>query len=1221
MHPHKVYGRQASFDDHRRSRKRIIIIGLSTVALAVIVTVAVVTATHGRKSSSSGGVGNSASSFSTSLKAVCDKTVYPASCFSSLSPMIGSSQPLDPVKLFHLAVQVAMDELPRAVQHLRDLGLRVHMENLSAMDSCAELLELAMDRLNDTAAAHSDLTSEEALDDLKAWLSAVITYKDTCMDAFEAASAEFRADMDKFLKNSTEFTSNSLAILTQIANVLGSIKLRRRLLEYSDADGLPRWLSATDRRLLQSRDPRASANIVVAKDGSGKYKTIKAALAAVPDKSNKRFVIYVKKGVYNENVKVEKNTWNVMMVGDGKDATIVSGSLNFVDGTPTFKTATFSVLGKGFIARDMGFRNTAGPAKHQAVALMSNSDLSVFYRCRFDAYQDTLYANSLRQFYRECDIYGTVDFIFGNAAVVLQACNIFPRVPMKGQWDTITAQGKTDPNQNTGIVLHACSVQPFGDLSSVKVYLGRPWKDYSTTVFMKSVLSGIINPAGWLAWSGNSAPSTIFYAEYQNTGPGSSTKNRVKWKGVRTSLTQQQASGFTVGSFLAGNSWIPATAVPFNAADNSMASVEAFGQANPLDPDRLEARRRTRKRIAIIGFSTVALAVIVAVAIVSATHGSSKKSPVSIGAGDGTRSFSTSLKAVCDKTVYPDSCFTSLSPMMSRSQPFDPLKLFHYAVRVAMEETSKAAQHFSGLGSGVRMDDTFLSAMDSCGKLLGLALDLFNDSAAVAPGDLTSGEALDNLKTWLSAVITYHDTCLDGFETASAELRAKISAYLRNSTQFTSNSLAILTQIANVVGSIKLRRRLLEFSDGSGLPGYWLSSKDRRLLQSSDPRSSANVVVAKDGSGKYKTINAALKEVPEKSNKRFVIYVKKGFYNENVRVAKNMWNVMVVGDGKDATTVSGSLNAVDGTPTFETATFAVFGRGFIARDMGFRNTAGATKHQAVAMMASADQVVFYRCLFDAFQDTLYLHSQRQFYRDCDIYGTVDFIFGNAVAVLQACSILPRVPMTGQQDTITAQGKTDPNQNTGISIHACSVRPFGNLSSVRVYLGRPWKPYSTTVFMRSTLSAVINPAGWLPWSGDSAPSTIYYGEHRNVGPGARTKNRVKWKGLRTSLTQQQANGFTVGSFISGNSWQPATGVRYFAGLELKKKKKTKISDPVIGPLRVRLQQQSELAVVRLREQHLTAEGWFRGSFSPLFARAFLLNVGGDEHRQLNSWREV
>ncbi len=99
-----------------------------------------------------------------------------------------------------------------------------------------------------------------------------------------------------------------------------------------------------------------------------------------------------------------------------------------------------AVVGDGFIARDITVQNTAGAANHQAVALRSGSDLSVFYRCSFEGYQDTLYVHSQRQFYRECDIYGTVDFIFGNAAVVIQNCNIYPRYP-PNKTNTITAQG------------------------------------------------------------------------------------------------------------------------------------------------------------------------------------------------------------------------------------------------------------------------------------------------------------------------------------------------------------------------------------------------------------------------------------------------------------------------------------------------------------------------------------------------------------------------------------------------------------------------------------------------------------------------------------------------------------------------------------------------------------------------------------------------------------
>lgn len=233
-----------------------------------------------------------------------------------------------------------------------------------------------------------------------------------------------------------------------------------------------------------------------------------------------------------------------------------------------YKWIFAAVVGDGFIAQDITFRNTACAKNHQAVALRSGSDLSVFYRCSFEGYQDTLYVHSERQFYRECNIYGTVDFIFGNAAVVFQNCNIFARNP-PNKVNTITAQGRTDPNQNTGISIHNSKVTAASDLkpvqNSVKTYLGRPWKQYSRTVFMKTSLDSLINPACWLEWSGNFALSTLYYGEYMNTGPGSSTANRVKWSGYHVITSASEASKFTVANFIAGNSWLPSTRVPFTS--------------------------------------------------------------------------------------------------------------------------------------------------------------------------------------------------------------------------------------------------------------------------------------------------------------------------------------------------------------------------------------------------------------------------------------------------------------------------------------------------------------------------------------------------------------------------------------------------------------------------------------------------------------------------------
>ena len=100
---------------------------------------------------------------------------------------------------------------------------------------------------------------------------------------------------------------------------------------------------------------------------------------------------------------------------------------------------------------------------------------------------------------------------------------------------------------------------------------------------------------------------------------------------------------------------------------------------------------------------------------------------------------------------------------------------------------------------------------------------------------------------------------------------------------------------------------------------------------------------------------------------------------------------------------------------------------------------------------------------DAFQDSLYTHSNRRFYKECNIFGTVDFIFGNSAVVIQYCNILPRRPLMGQKNMITAQGKFDPNQNAGISIQNCTIWPYRDLSDVQTFLGQPWKNYSTTVY--------------------------------------------------------------------------------------------------------------------------------------------------------------
>ncbi|KAJ6718918.1 PECTINESTERASE INHIBITOR 5-RELATED [Salix purpurea] len=498
----------------------------------------------------------------------CDRTPFPEACNYFIDTNISKIPPL--FALRDQSLLITMNKAIEAHQLVSSMDLSSfnHQAKL-AWDDCLRLYEDAVDHVNRSMSSINPVDSQT-------WLSAAIASQRACENGFiDFHIVSYLESFPKMLRNLTKLLSNTLSLNMAIISsppILSDTKQdggRRRLLV---DHGFPSWVPDSDRKLLQSNGRAApKADIVVAQDGSGDYKTISEAVAASVQlrKGTERFVIYVKKGLYKENVEIKKSMKNLMFVGDGIDATVITSSKNTQDGTTTFRSATVGASGKGFIAKDMTFENTAGPQKHQAVALRSGSDFSVFYRCSFKGYQDTLYVHSQRQFYRDCDIYGTVDFIFGDAAVVLQNCNIYVRRPMSKQKNTVTAQGRTDPNENTGIVIHNSRVMAASDLrpvqGSFKSYLGRPWKKYSRTVLLKSNLDGLIDPAGWLPWKGEFALSTLYYGEYMSTGSGASTKGRVKWPGYHTITSPKEAGKFTVENFLAGNSWISAAGVPFDS--------------------------------------------------------------------------------------------------------------------------------------------------------------------------------------------------------------------------------------------------------------------------------------------------------------------------------------------------------------------------------------------------------------------------------------------------------------------------------------------------------------------------------------------------------------------------------------------------------------------------------------------------------------------------------
>ncbi|KAJ7977600.1 Pectinesterase [Quillaja saponaria] len=492
----------------------------------------------------------------------CQGTLYPDLCVSTVASFPDLASKSLP-QIISSVVNHTVQEVIASSTNCS--GFQKKLTNLGPLEkrALADCLELFDDTIAELKTTISDLsnkkTAGEHYRDLQTLLSGAMTNQYTCLDGFAYSKKNVRDEIENSLFNISKHVSNSLVMLKKIPRL--NLSKFEFFPEFGHVDDeFPTWVSQKDRKLLQSSVNQTKANLVVAKDGSGNFTTIAEAVAAAPNSSATRFVIYIKSGAYFENVEVERKKMNLMFIGDGIGKTVVKASRNVVDGWTTFRSATVAVVGNGFIGKGITFENSAGPSKHQAVALRSGSDLSAFYQCSFVAYQDTLYAHSLRQFYCECEIYGTIDFIFGNAAVVFQNCNIYARKPNPSQRNIFTAQGREDPNQNTGISILNCKVAAASDLipvqSSFKTFLGRPWKEYSRTVFLKSYIDDLVDPAGWLEWNGTFALSTLYYGEYMNRGPGSNTSARVTWSGYRVINSSTEASKFTLGSFIQGNDWL-----------------------------------------------------------------------------------------------------------------------------------------------------------------------------------------------------------------------------------------------------------------------------------------------------------------------------------------------------------------------------------------------------------------------------------------------------------------------------------------------------------------------------------------------------------------------------------------------------------------------------------------------------------------------------------------
>lgn len=295
-------------------------------------------------------------------------------------------------------------------------------------------------------------------------------------------------------------------------------------------------------------------DMVVAKDGSGDFLTLQEAIDAVPDyRKNVRTTILLRRGVYKEKIVIAESKINLSIIGE--EGAIITNDdyaskLNGM-GQPmgTSGSATCYIYAPDFYAENITFENSAGPVG-QAVACLVGGDYSsdrIFFKnCRFLGFQDTLYTygKGVRQYYEDCYIEGTVDFIFGWSAAVFNRCCIHSKAN-----GYVTAPA-TDEGQTYGYLFYECRLTAD---PGVKAYLSRPWRPYAKAVFAFCELGEHIRPEGWDNWGSKDKEKTVFYAEYQNRGKGAEDKGRVGY-----AVQLKNLDNYTMEQVLAGNDgWNP----------------------------------------------------------------------------------------------------------------------------------------------------------------------------------------------------------------------------------------------------------------------------------------------------------------------------------------------------------------------------------------------------------------------------------------------------------------------------------------------------------------------------------------------------------------------------------------------------------------------------------------------------------------------------------------
>ncbi|KAG0593046.1 hypothetical protein KC19_1G301100 [Ceratodon purpureus] len=594
------------------------------------------------------------------------------------------------------------------------------------------------------------------------------------------------------------------------------------------------------------------------------------------------------------------------------------------------------------------------------------------------------------------------------------------------------------------------------------------------------------------------------------------------------------------------------------------------------DIDRVPRTSARKKCIVIllsVALVAVLLAIIVPITLNLQSHNGNTTAPQPVAAPSG-------ITAACTATQYPDTCTQTLQNSTSQNaKVFTTTSLSASrdgvdSVRLALENSTTPDN-----AAAVKVCLDVLNVAD---EELTYIIGVLNGTD---PGTF-NGTMWEDMKVRLSAAMEMHTTCKDALDEVGKDVSPQVEVLIAHTNEIFSVALSFLSLYAAVgdnfwawaraAGYGGQRRRLLANPEDEGegnvdeIPSWVHVQHRRHLLATSFPGSYINVTVAWNGGGNFRKIQDAVDKAPAtKSNQVYVIYIKSGTYKEQVTIGSNQWNIMFIGDGigKTIIQVNQSVALTPNMTTFFSPALIVGGKGFLMKKITVRNVAGPQGHQAVALRVSADNTAFYQCAFDSFQDTLYAHSYRQYYRECQILGTIDYMFGNGYAVFQKCVFTAKKSgILGQFNTYTAQGKTDVNMKTGLSFQNCTFDATADLvankNTYPTYLGRPWKPYSTAVLLHCTIKAHVSPQGWVPWNQSTfGLQTSYFAEYVSNGPGATAaiiKQRVNWSHQITTVAAANAwqlrywadpnsNYGKTALFGDSKGWVAATGFPYDLGL--------------------------------------------------------------------------